>query len=126
MIYDADGEVYQVSSSVLPRPGSNGNQYANHNVHFDFQPEPFSFRILRDVNGEEEVLFDTTDTGLTLKDVSKQYAEIVGLPAMQSYWTFGVCTTRPHCRVKITVRVPQLPLRTPGYLCCRRSGLHLQ
>lgn len=29
--------------------------------------------------------------GPTPKDVSKQYAEVVGLPAMQSYWGFGVC-----------------------------------
>lgn len=28
--------------------------------------------------------------GETPKEASKQYAEIVGLPAMQSYWTFGV------------------------------------
>lgn len=29
--------------------------------------------------------------GPTPKDVSKQYAEVVGFPAMQSYWSFGVC-----------------------------------
>jgi alpha-glucosidase len=29
--------------------------------------------------------------GPTPKDVSVQYAEVVGLPVMQSYWTFGVC-----------------------------------
>ena len=27
--------------------------------------------------------------GPTPKDVSKQYAEVVGLPAMQAYWAFG-------------------------------------
>lgn len=29
-------------------------------------------------------------TGETPKEASKQYAEVVGLPAMQSYWSFGV------------------------------------
>jgi alpha-glucosidase len=31
--------------------------------------------------------------GPTPKDVSKQYAGVVGLPAMQSYWSFGVCNS---------------------------------
>lgn len=29
-------------------------------------------------------------TGATPKDASIEYAKVVGLPAMQSYWTFGV------------------------------------
>lgn len=215
MIYDADEEVYQVPESVLPRPDSHGDQYANHNIRFDFQPDPFSFRVLRDADGEEQVLFDTTDTnivfesqylnlrtwlpdepnlyglgehtdslrlpthnytrtlwnrdaysipsntnlygdhpvyvdhrgdagthgvfflnsngmdikidsdgsgrkfleyntiggvldfyflaGPTPKEVSKQYAEVVGLPAMQSYWTFGVCATRPQPRIQADI-----------------------
>lgn len=200
MIYDADEEVYQVPESVVPRPHFNGDHHEETNIRFDFEAEPFSFRVLRGNN----VLFDTSDTniifqsqylnlrtwlpndpylyglgehidslrlptknytrtlwsrdaygvpeytnlygnhpvyvdhrgdagshgvfllnsngmdikidqtddgrqyleyntlggvldfyfmaGPTPKEVSKQYAEIVGLPVMQSYWSFGVCS----------------------------------
>lgn len=241
MIYDADEEVYQVPESVLPRPQPNGNRYKDHNLHFDYQPDPFSLRVLRDVDGSEEVLFDTTDTdiifesqylklrtwlpenpnlyglgehtdplrlpttnytrtlwnrdaysipsgtnlygdhpvyvdhrgdagthgvfflnsngmdikidkthdgrqfleyntiggvldlyfmaGPTPKEVSKQYAEVVGLPAMQSYWTFGVCVSLQYLSVsrsRLILLVPTMPIRIPRCLRCCRSCLQLQ
>jgi alpha-glucosidase len=202
MIYDADEEVYQVPKTIIFRPPHrHDNQHENSNLRFDFEPEPFSFRVLRG----DDVLFDTSDTNLifqsqylnlrtwlpenphlyglgehidslqlptknytrtlwsrdsyglpelenlygnhpvyvdhrgdsgthgvfflnsngmdikidqmddgrqyleyntlggvfdfyfmagpTPKDVSKQYAGVVGLPAMQSYWSFGVCNS---------------------------------
>lgn len=205
MIYDADEDVYQVPSSVVPRPSPNGDHKKNRpSLRFDYQSDPFSFRVLRQTDdGDKQILFDTTDTNLifesqylnlrtwlpndpnlyglgehtdslrlpttgytrtlwsrdaygvpsntnlygnhpvyidhrgdagthgvfflnsngmdikidktddgrqfleyntlggvfdfyfmagpTPKDVAKQYSDVVGLPAMQSYWTFGVC-----------------------------------
>ncbi|KAJ5682906.1 alpha/beta-glucosidase agdC [Penicillium macrosclerotiorum] len=61
IIYDADEEVYQVPESVLPRPNAHGHHNkGDSTLRFDYQPEPFSFRVLRD----EEVLFDTSETNL--------------------------------------------------------------
>ena len=199
MIYDADEEVYQVPETVVPRPDCHGDHRKQSALRFDYEPDSFSFRVLRG----DQVLFDTSETNLifqsqylnirtwlpddpylygvgehidslrlpttnyvrtlwsrdaygvpantnlygnhpiyvdhrgdagthgvfflnsngmdikidksddgrqyleynmiggifdfyflagpTPKDVSMQYAEIVGLPAMQAYWTFGVC-----------------------------------
>lgn len=201
MIYDADEEVYQVPETVVPRPDCHGDHRKQSALRFDYEPDSFSFRVLRG----DQVLFDTSETniifqsqylnirtwlpddpylyglgehidslrlpttnyvrtlwsrdaygvpantnlygnhpiyvdhrgdagthgvfflnsngmdikidksddgrqyleyntiggifdfyflaGPTPKDVSMQYAEIVGLPAMQAYWTFGVCAS---------------------------------
>lgn len=241
MIYDADEEVYQVPPTIIFRPPHHhDNQHEISILRFDFEPEPFSFRILRGDN----VLFDTSETNLifqsqylnlrtwlpdnphlyglgehidslqlptknytrtlwsrdsyglpefenlygnhpiyvdhrgdsgthgvfllnsngmdikidqtdegrqyleyntlggvldfyfvagpTPKDVSKQYAGVVGLPAMQSYWSFGVCNSADLIVSEgfdfiLTRRlVPQLPIRIPGYLRSRRGCLQLQ
>lgn len=238
MIYDAEEEVYQVPNSVLPRPRSEKNGYKQPKLRFDFQADPFSLRVLRDVEGTEEVLFDTTDNniifesqylnirtwlpdnphlyglgehtdslrlpttnytrtlwsrdaysipsnsnlygnhpiyvdhrgdagahgvfflnsngmdikidktddgrqfleyntiggvldfyfmaGPTPKEVSKQYAEVVGLPAMQSYWTFGVCIATIRTMTKTDYLVPQLPIWISRCLRRGRSCLQLQ
>ncbi|KAJ5099962.1 Glycoside hydrolase family 31 [Penicillium argentinense] len=61
MIYDADEEVYQVPESVVPRPNSRGDHdQETSNLRFDYEPEPFSFRVLRN----DQVLFDTSDTNI--------------------------------------------------------------
>ncbi|OQE78636.1 hypothetical protein PENNAL_c0055G04486 [Penicillium nalgiovense] len=60
MIYDANEEVYQVPDSVLPRPQSAKDHKKESALSFDFEENPFSFRVLR----EEEVLFDTSDTNI--------------------------------------------------------------
>ncbi|CAI7676591.1 alpha/beta-glucosidase agdC [Penicillium manginii] len=61
MIYDADEEVYQVPKTIIFRPPHrHDNQHENSNLRFDFEPEPFSFRVLRG----DDVLFDTSDTNL--------------------------------------------------------------
>ncbi|KAJ6031730.1 Glycoside hydrolase family 31 [Penicillium herquei] len=63
MIYDADEEVYQVPESVLPRPSSQSTNPDDSALLFDYQPEPFSFRVLRG----DEVLFDTTGTNIVFE-----------------------------------------------------------
>ncbi|KAJ6121091.1 Glycoside hydrolase family 31 [Penicillium sp. IBT 18751x] len=66
MIYDADEDVYQVPSSVVPRPSPHGDHKKGQpSLRFDYQPDPFSFRVLRQTdNGNEQVLFDTTETNI--------------------------------------------------------------
>ena len=66
MIYDADEDVYQVSRSVVPRPSPDGDHKKRQpSLRFDYQPDPFSFRVLRqNDDGDEQVLFDTTETNL--------------------------------------------------------------
>ena len=59
MIYDADEDVYQVPESVINRPDIEKEQKES-SIRFDFEENPFSFRILRG----EEVLFDTSGTNL--------------------------------------------------------------
>jgi alpha-glucosidase (family GH31 glycosyl hydrolase) len=58
--------------------------------------------------------------GPTPKEVAKQYSEVVGLPAMQAYWTFGVCSKKPwEFKTGLTLdfsSVPQLPLWISGCL----------
>lgn len=63
IIQDADENVYQVPESVLPRPATTSTHRDASVLSFDYQPEPFSFRILRG----EEVLFDTTDTNIVFE-----------------------------------------------------------
>ncbi|KAJ5925887.1 Glycoside hydrolase family 31 [Penicillium verhagenii] len=63
LIQDADEDVYQVPETVLPRPSSQGTHRDNSALRFDYQPEPFSFRVLRG----DQVLFDTTDTNIVFE-----------------------------------------------------------
>jgi alpha-glucosidase len=59
-IYDADEEVYQVSESVLPRVDGKGGSSKKSALKFDYQANPFSFKVKRG----GEVLFDTTGSNL--------------------------------------------------------------
>ncbi|KAJ5764877.1 Glycoside hydrolase family 31 [Penicillium odoratum] len=63
MIYDADEEVYQVPESVVSRPAPQSTSSDTSVLRFDYQREPFSFRVLRN----DEVLFDTTDTNIVFE-----------------------------------------------------------
>lgn len=86
-------------------PGTN--LYGAHPVYFDHRGESGTHGVfllnsngiefkINNTNGqylEYNILGGIVDlyflAGPTPKDVSKQYAEIVGLPAMQAYWAFG-------------------------------------
>ncbi|CAI7628563.1 unnamed protein product [Penicillium bialowiezense] len=59
LIYDANEDVYQVPESVITRPGIEKEQKES-SISFDFEENPFSFRILRG----EEVLFDISGINL--------------------------------------------------------------
>ncbi|GLI81145.1 hypothetical protein PoHVEF18_009517 [Penicillium ochrochloron] len=65
LISDLEEDVYQVPTSVLPRPDANGDHHNNKpNIRFDYEAEPFSFRVLRG----DQVLFDTTHTNLIFEN----------------------------------------------------------
>ncbi|EPS25467.1 putative alpha-glucosidase [Penicillium oxalicum 114-2] len=64
LISDKDEEVYQVPTSVFPRPDADSHHGSDPNIRFDFEAEPFSFRVLRG----KEVLFDTSETSLIFED----------------------------------------------------------
>lgn len=92
------------------------NLYGSHPVYYEHRGEKGTHGVfLLNSNGMDVKINKTGDgkqyleydvlggvfdfyffTGSTPKDVSAQYAGIVGLPAMQSYWTFGVCYF-PYC-----------------------------
>ncbi|KAH2750320.1 hypothetical protein KXW10_005659 [Aspergillus fumigatus] len=59
-IYDADEEVYQVPESVLPRVDGKGGSSKKSALKFDYQANPFSFKVKRG----GEVLFDTSGSNL--------------------------------------------------------------
>ncbi|KAJ5167440.1 alpha/beta-glucosidase agdC [Penicillium canariense] len=84
VIYDAEEDVYQVPTSVLPRPQAHGDHHKKQPaIRFDYQPEPFSFRVLRD----QEVLFDTSDTSLIFQN---QYLKLrTWLPADPHLYGLG-------------------------------------
>lgn len=71
--------------------------------------------------------------GPTPKEVSIQYSEVVGLPAMQSYWTFGVSGLESLLQAWAfsesidadCTLVPQLPIWLPRRLRSRRGRLQL-
>ena len=94
-------------------PGAppDSNLYGSHPVYYDHRGDKGTHGVVLwhanglDVklnnpgDGKQYLAYNTLRgvfdfyffTGSTPKDVSAQYSEIVGLPAMQSYWTFGVC-----------------------------------
>ncbi|OJJ45732.1 hypothetical protein ASPZODRAFT_133597 [Penicilliopsis zonata CBS 506.65] len=64
MIYDADEQVYQVPESVVPRPGSKGNQSREASaLQFGYEESPFSFKVSRG----DEVLFDSSASSLVFQ-----------------------------------------------------------
>lgn len=85
------------------------NLYGSHPVYYDHRGDKGTHGVfLLNSNGMDVTVDQTSQgqqylqynalggvfdfyffTGATPKDVSAQYAEIVGLPAMQSYWTLG-------------------------------------
>lgn len=87
------------------------NLYGSHPVYYDHRGDKgthgvfflnsngMDVKINKTENGKQYLEYNALGgvfdfyffTGSTPKAVSAQYAEIVGLPAMQSYWTFGVC-----------------------------------
>ena len=89
---------------------SGTNLYGNHPIYFDHRLEHGTHGVFLLSSAAMDIKIDQTDDGRqyleyntlggvldfyfmagpTPKEVSKQYAEIVGLPAMQSYWSFGV------------------------------------
>lgn len=89
---------------------SHSNLYGAHPVYYDHRGELGTHAVfLLNSNGMDVKINKTGDgkqyleynilggvfdfyflAGPTPKEVSVQYAEIVGLPAMMSYWTFGV------------------------------------
>lgn len=89
---------------------NNTNLYGNHPVYVDHRGKAGShgvfllnsngmdIKINKTVDGNQYLEYNTLGgvfdfyflSGPTPKDVSAQYAGVVGLPAMQSYWTFGV------------------------------------
>lgn len=87
------------------------NLYGSHPVYYDHRGDKgthgvfflnsngMDVKIDKTRDGKQYLEYNTVGgvfdfyffAGSTPKDASAQYAEIVGLPAMQSYWTFGVC-----------------------------------
>ncbi|KAL3430896.1 glycosyl hydrolases family 31-domain-containing protein [Aspergillus tetrazonus] len=88
---------------------SHSNLYGAHPVYYDHRGSAGTHGVfLANSNGMDIKINKTLDgkqyleynilggvldfyffTGSTPKEASAQYAEVVGLPAMQSYWTFG-------------------------------------
>lgn len=90
---------------------SNTNLYGNHPIYVDHRGNDgthgvfflnsngMDIKIDKTSDGKQYLEYNTLGgvfdfyflAGPTPKEVSKQYSEVVGLPAMQSYWSFGVC-----------------------------------
>jgi alpha-glucosidase len=90
---------------------SDTNLYGNHPIYVDHRGEAgthgvfllnsngMDIKINQSDEGRRYLEYNTLGgvfdfyfmAGPTPKDVSMQYSEIAGTPAMQSYWTFGVC-----------------------------------
>lgn len=89
----------------------NSNLYGAHPVYYDHRGESgthgvfllnsngMDIRIDKTEDGQQYLEYNTLGgvfdfyffTGSTPKETSMEYSKIVGLPAMQSYWSFGVC-----------------------------------
>ncbi|KAJ9142247.1 Family 31 glycosyl hydrolase [Coniochaeta hoffmannii] len=64
-IQDTANQVYQVPSSVLPRPGSSTGDAPHSALSFAYKADPFSFTVSRTETGE--VLFDTSAASLVFE-----------------------------------------------------------
>jgi alpha-glucosidase len=89
---------------------SGTNLYGDHPIYIDHRGEKgthgvfflnsngMDIKIDKSDDGKQYLEYNTLGgvldfyfmAGPTPKDVSVQYSEVVGLPVMQSYWTFGV------------------------------------
>ena len=99
--------LYNVDSAFIPR---NSNLYGSHPVYFDHRgdrgthgvfllnSDPMNINISNAGQpGTQHLEYNTVGgvldfyflAGPKPADVSKQYAEVVGFPAMHMYWTFG-------------------------------------
>lgn len=64
-IYDAAETVYQVPTSVFPRPSSNGVSATASALKFSYVASPFSFGVERE--GASDAIFDTTGVPLVFE-----------------------------------------------------------
>lgn len=99
----------------------NTNLYGNHPVYVDHRGDDGTQGVFFLNSNGMDIKIDQTDDGRqyleyntiggvldfyflagpTPKDVAKQYSEVVGLPAMQAYWTFGVRLFERPCGLLI-------------------------
>lgn len=96
------------------------NLYGSHPVYFEHRGEAGTHGVFLLSSSGMDVKIDVEDgqqfleynvlggvidlyimAGETPTDVSKQYAEVAGLPAMMPYWGFGLhqCRSVVHCRI---------------------------
>ncbi|KAB5577580.1 family 31 glycosyl hydrolase [Coniochaeta sp. 2T2.1] len=64
-IQDAANQVYQIPSSVLPRPDTSAGDASRSALKFAYKADPFSFTVSRASSGE--VLFDTSAASLVFE-----------------------------------------------------------
>ncbi|KAI1762859.1 glycoside hydrolase family 31 protein [Hypoxylon sp. FL1150] len=84
-IQDAANSVYQIPSSVFPRPSSGGSDEAASALKFNYTESPFSFTVSRSDSGE--VLFDTSAASLVFES---QYLRLrTKLPESPSLYGLG-------------------------------------
>jgi alpha-glucosidase len=113
------------------------NLYGTHPLYLDHRGETgthgvfllnsngMDIRIDKDANGsqflEYNILGGVLDfyflAGPSPMDVSVQYAEVAGLPAMVPYWGFGVCNSvNKLLEYLLTLAVPPMSLWLPGHI----------
>ncbi len=86
IIQDLDRQVYQVPSSVLPRPSNSESSECQ--LEFKYEQNPFSFSVVRKSN--KEVLFDSSVAALVFES---QYVRLrTSLPAQPSLYGLGEST----------------------------------
>ncbi|KAG2172345.1 hypothetical protein INT43_004887 [Umbelopsis isabellina] len=85
-IQDAANQVYQVPSSVFPRPSASHSVKSNDaNIKFNYVASPFSFSITRPHSGE--VLFDTSAASIVFES---QYLRLrTALPKNPNLYGLG-------------------------------------
>ncbi|KAJ5268560.1 hypothetical protein N7505_004318 [Penicillium chrysogenum] len=88
----SDSNLYGTHPIYVDHRGENGT----HGVFF-LNSNGMDIKIDKTADGKQYLEYNTLGgvldfyfmAGPTPKEVSEQYSEVVGLPAMQSYWTFG-------------------------------------
>lgn len=113
---------------------ANSNLYGTHPVYYDHRgtdgthavfllnSNGMDVKIDRTKEGKQFLEYNTQGgvfdfyflAGPTPRKASAQYAEVVGRPAMQSYWTFGVCPVFLKVLINKLMRsVPSMQIRLP-------------